>query len=100
MSALEPYRPSNGTEGEIFKARFCDRCVKSSRDPEDEPCPIEAATFFFDIGEEGYPPEWVCEPYTGDIERYLLSPRCTAFQDWTKPAPNTIVDARQVELAL
>lgn len=27
MNVEKPYRPSNGTEGEMFRARWCDHCA-------------------------------------------------------------------------
>lgn len=48
------WRPSNGTEGEIFVESWCCQC---SRDA-DEDCPILAATFAHDVDDPAYPPEW------------------------------------------
>ena len=68
----ESYRPSNGTEGEGFRSRFCDRCEKD-RYPS-RPCGIFARTLIHDLGEKDYPREWVRDagPWPGN-------PRCTAF---------------------
>lgn len=63
----KPYRPSNGSEGEFFMAQFCEHCA---RDGEDSPCFILGAAFAFNIGEEGYPAEWVQDEQ---------GTRCTAF---------------------
>jgi hypothetical protein len=65
--AGEPYRPSNGSEGDAFIGQFCRHCVRY-----EEPCPILGATLFNDIGEPGYPKEWTHD----DKGR----PTCTAFQ--------------------
>lgn len=63
----KPYRPSNGTEGDIFMTEFCFRCA---RDSEECPCELLGAMLAFSIGEEGYPPELI-EDEQGA--------RCTAF---------------------
>lgn len=76
----EPYRPSNGTEGDRFEAAYCDRCTRHDPDAwtRDEPgCPIHLNALVFGIGEEGYPEEWVW------AEGY---PLCTAY-DPTEGAP-------------
>lgn len=65
----EPYRPSNGTEGAIFMARFCDQCARHC---EDKPCEILGRTLLWSIDDEDYPKEWVQSAYGGN-------PRCTAF---------------------
>jgi hypothetical protein len=64
----KPYRPSNGSEGEWFMEDFCYKCKMD----ENESCEIVAKTMFHDIGEPGYPKEWVY-----DIEG---NPMCTAFE--------------------
>lgn len=66
----KPYRPSNGTEGEMFMGRFCERCVKDNPD-EDQGCEILMMTMALDTDDEGYPSEWV-QDHNG--------PRCTAFE--------------------
>lgn len=65
----KPYRPSNGTEGDIFHAHWCARCTKAK--PGD-PCMIAGSAFFHDIGDPEYPKEWVTDE---------KGPRCTAFTD-------------------
>ena len=67
----EPYRPSNGIEGEIFIEDWCCRCSKYTLS---SPCPITSLTFMLDIDHPNYPPEWV-EDDDG--------PRCTAFEEMT-----------------
>lgn len=78
-SAGKPYRPSNGTEGEIFQEMWCQRCVRdqygydAETDSFDgESCPILMNTLMLDADEEGYPTEW----------RYDAKgiPECTAFE--------------------
>lgn len=62
----DPYRPSNGTEGEIFIAGWCNRCQRDAahrRSDGSRPgCDILARSFAHEIGEEGYPSEWVYGP--------------------------------------
>ena len=55
-AAGEPYRPSNGTEGEMFMEIFCAKCIHDQ--DENDPCPIPGSAFVFNINEEGYPKEW------------------------------------------
>lgn len=65
------YRPANGSEGEIFEAKWCSRCKKD--DPETESyCDILSAAMAYNIGDENYPVEWV-EDDTG--------PMCMAFDE-------------------
>jgi hypothetical protein len=98
----EPYRPSNGTEGEIFQHRFCDRCKHDAAfqaDENAEGCPILALTLVFNEDEPEYPKEWVRD--VGDT-LWPGSARCTEFvsedeADWPWP---TIQDSCQCELPL
>lgn len=80
MSELKLYRPGNGSEGDQFKARFCDRCERDRewREHDRNPCPILSATLCMMPHEEGYPPEW----------RYneAGAPICTAFVLIPEPA--------------
>ena len=65
--AGEPYRPSNGTEGEIFMADWCDVCSKH------KDCPILTATLCYEVSEPEYPRDfWVYD--AGG------RPKCKAFQ--------------------
>lgn len=59
------YRPSNGTEGEIFMKCFCSRCSR------EEGCTIWLDTMTYDTDDPEYPPEWI---YQGK------EPVCTAYQ--------------------
>lgn len=70
--AGKPYRPSNGTEGDIFREEFCDRCVKEDYE-NDVHCPILTAALWHSIGEADYPVEWIYD-HTG-------RPTCKAFDD-------------------
>jgi hypothetical protein len=85
----EPYRPSNGSEGDWFMSRFCHRCVKDS---ESKPCRILGRTFALDVDDKGYPREWITDDAHG--------PRCTAFADHEKPKPTIIRDKRQIGMPL
>lgn len=69
-AAGKPYRPSNGTEGEMFYEQNCMRCT---RETEDEPCVIFGMSMFNDIGDPDYPTEW---KYDQDGR-----PQCTAFSE-------------------
>ncbi len=62
------YRPSNGTEGELFQEEFCYRC---KLDDCDEGCDILLNTMIFGIKNEDYPKEWVFDEDG--------RPTCTAF---------------------
>lgn len=64
------YRPSNGTEGELFRAQFCDRCKREKGAY--VRCSILGDTLFLDVDDPDYPAEW-----TFDAEG---KPVCTAFE--------------------
>jgi hypothetical protein len=74
----QPYRPSNGTEGEIFCDNWCNKCERDAAyqaDPERaDGCVILSATLIYDLLDKEYPPEWIW-----DGEGYHRTPRCTAF---------------------
>lgn len=74
MTGLKLYRPSNGTEGLYFRARFCDQCERDREymgTGEGEGCPIYGATLVFDVDDPHYPREW-----RRDKDG---KPTCTAF---------------------
>ena len=71
--AGKPYRPSNGTEGEVFFSAYCSDCTKSQRE---EPCSIEGAAMFNRITDPDYPKQWI---YGKDGQ-----PKCTAFRQSKK----------------
>lgn len=79
------YIPSNGTEGAIFRERFCDQCkhdhkyLYETTDPEDA-CPISNATLLHNPGDAEYPKEWI---YTDDTD--IFSGTCTAFEQYIEP---------------
>ena len=51
VRAGQPYRPSNGMEGELFDGLWCQGCVNG------EECPIFSRSYFHEIGHPDYPPE-------------------------------------------
>jgi hypothetical protein len=83
--AGEKYRPSNGTEGEIFMAVWCYRCTRWSAE---SGCEIANATMFFDVDESDYPAEW----RIGEDGQ----PECTAYG--LKCEPVLSKDERQSDL--
>lgn len=73
---IKLYRPCNGSEGDWFRAQFCDECQRDRPEVE-QYCEILGLTFLHDTDEPEYPKQWVVE---ND------KPRCTAF--W----PNGVAD--------
>jgi len=67
---IKKYRPSNGTEGEIFMTSFCDQCIHDNG--ETKLCHIIGRTMALDIDDPGYPCEW---QYGDDGQ-----PKCTKFK--------------------
>jgi len=66
----KPYRPANGTEGDMFQESYCDKCSKYS--PE-EGCDILLNTMVYEIGDSDYPKEWKFDENG--------HPTCTAYQE-------------------
>lgn len=66
-----PYRPSSGTEGEVFMSEWCANCSMANFDEEGEACMINVRTMVLDINDPDYPPEWNFT--NGGV------PQCTAF---------------------
>jgi hypothetical protein len=52
-----PFRPANGSEGDIFLAIFCEHCTRDA-DRENSPCQILGNSLFLDVTDPGYPTEW------------------------------------------
>lgn len=79
MTEVKLYRPSNGTEGEIFMDAWCGKCAKFERCPEvgGRHCDIQMRSFIHGIDEPEYPGEW---RHDKDGEPY-----CTAFSDVNPP---------------
>lgn len=69
--AGKPYRPSNGTEGDMFEGQFCNRCHRDQ--DENDPCEIRLLTHGLRTDEAGYPTEWIYDRNG--------RPTCTAFND-------------------
>lgn len=69
------YRPSNGTEGDCFQARWCAKCERErlyrESNGEAEGCSILCDTMAYSIDDPSYPMEWRKDGQSG--------PRCTAF---------------------
>lgn len=78
------YRPSNGSEGDMFQELWCENCVHDNAFGQPRGgCEILTKTMFLRVDEEGYPPEW-----NHDAEG---QPQCTAFERIKKtrrPAPH------------
>lgn len=62
------YRPSNGSEGDMFMDRWCSDCKRDHLT-----CEIIAAANCFDTADDNYPPEWT---YREDGQ-----PCCTAHEE-------------------
>lgn len=73
-SGNKHYRPSNGEEGMLFMALWCEQCSQD----ENEDCPILAATFYCNANDKEYPREWT---FDDDGQ-----PCCTAFGPAGDPA--------------
>jgi hypothetical protein len=69
------YRPSNGTEGDIFDARFCSACT---RDRPFGTCDVLTRTLIHQVSDPDYPTEWIIDD---------RGPRCTAFTTEPDPPP-------------
>lgn len=65
--AGEKWRPSNGTEGNLFIAAHCMKCMEDG-----DNCEILGLTFAHDVEDAEYPAEW---QYGKDGQ-----PTCTAFR--------------------
>lgn len=86
-SAGKPYRPSNGTEGDMFIGMWCRGCERDRafREERGDSCPIVAMTFCVNTDDPDYPKEW----------RYdaVGVPECTAWEPVdasavTRPPPD------------
>lgn len=80
--ATKPYRPSNGTEGEIFQSAWCQKCSRDNYDPDtgEGGCYILIFSMAYGIDHPDYPKEWVQDE---------AGPRCTAF---SAPEPSRCPD--------
>ena len=80
MADVELYRPSNGTEGEVFMSQWCAQCVRDKahrEDFEEDGCEIIAMTMAVDVDDPAYPQQWRKDGGAG--------PRCTAFEEEDGP---------------
>lgn len=101
-SIIKLYRPSNGTEGDIFISQWCCNCARDKSFSEgvdvdlcsaDEICQIINKTMAYDIDHEEYPREWqynakgapICTAFrqTGENVKY----RCEKTLDMFEEAP-------------
>jgi len=71
-----PYRPANGTEGQIFMEQFCFQCLYESKE---SPCPIISQTMMLDDDDPKYPNQWRYD------EKGI--PVCIAFRAQDNPEP-------------
>ena len=69
MGEIQLYRPGNGTEGDAFMGRFCDRCAAF---PHGVGCRIVGLTIVLEVTDLLYPRQW---RYGKDG-----SPTCAAFK--------------------
>lgn len=80
----EPYRPSNGTEGESFIEDWCGTCKrdKAFRDGGMQDgslgCPIVADTLMYDVDDPKYPKEWIMQWRKADDGEGYCRAICTA----------------------
>ena len=68
-SGDKKYRPSNGSEGEMFMEMWCYQCKKEKE------CQILTDAFCLGKDDDGYPKEWAYDEG---------QPCCTAFEPETK----------------
>lgn len=88
MTIQRNYRPSNGTEGEYFRAQTCYRCVKDhdwhgpDQDGGDS-CPIlmSAIAGEFSYPNELGPPEWSYDDERGRYECAGFEGPCACHRD-------------------
>lgn len=80
VNTIKPYRPSNGTDGEIFMDRFCWHCTRHC---ETAPCEILHRSLIHGVDDDEYPKEWVKDERTGD-------PFCKAFTQKDPPDPHMV----------
>ncbi len=79
LAAWEPYRPSNGTEGEMFFEAWCCNCARDAaarNDNFEKGCSIIAKSLFYDLGHPLYPKEWIRQ---ANDDSWPGTARCTAF---------------------
>lgn len=92
---IELYRPSNATEGDCFKADWCERCERQRRwnEENEEACQIELETMLYGLDDPEYPTAWhyndsgepVCSAFVPDGEE--IHDRCPNTLDLFEPSP-------------
>lgn len=92
--AGKPYRPSNGTEGDMFREDNCYKCKHWVLDKPTDTygCKkwIYDNTLFYDIGDPEYPKEWKYDDEANPI--------CTAFVSVDAPPRKYIKKPRPIPL--
>ncbi|MEX3690099.1 hypothetical protein AB3X91_03590 [Paraburkholderia sp. BR14263] len=76
--AGQPYRPSNGLEGDLFRESMCERCGSLTNE-HGNPCQVMVMTMHYCRDDPDYPREWQYSA-TGQ-------PTCTAFHEAGAPVP-------------
>lgn len=76
MKSGDKYRPSNGSEGDIFMSQFCDRCKHNK----ETPCEIIGRTMACKIDDPSYPDEWVRAEDGLQIWEGVMGSKCTKFE--------------------
>lgn len=69
VAAGQPYRPGNGTEGDIFTATWCGQCAKSYDEEFGIRCPIYLQSLV------GHVDQWIIDSRG--------QPKCTEFEEVT-----------------
>ena len=90
MVHTKPFRPSNGTEGDIFHGQYCTYCRANAGE---DGCDIELRAMANDIDDPEYPKEWIRE--WRDALNWWGAPLCTAYVSINDPertprCPNTL----------
>lgn len=69
------YRPSNGSEGQMFMKRWCEKCKRDQAYQEGtgDSCAIIANAMAYDVDSPYYPSEW---RYDNEGQ-----PMCSAFEE-------------------
>lgn len=83
IQSIELYRPSNGTEGEIFISDWCANCEQDK----EHNCSILGKTMQYNIDDTEYPREWV---------KTQNGPKCTVFIEAGDSIP--IIDTKTLSL--
>ena len=76
----EPYRPSSWSEGESFRAVWCENCSRDEQARQgdfEHGCRILARTLALSKDDPEYPREWI---RLANDDEWPGSARCTAFE--------------------